>query len=90
MRLHFDGYPETYDFWVNADSMDIFPACWAEKNGHKLDPPKGYVPSNFNWNGYLKICKASAAPKNIFTNNKSVRTTVFFTVNSFVLEFSSD
>ncbi|XP_029658722.1 lethal(3)malignant brain tumor-like protein 3 isoform X1 [Formica exsecta] len=76
MRLHFDGYPENYDFWVNADSMNIFPAGWAEKNGKKLDPPKGYVTGNFNWNAYLKICKATAAAKNIFPN-KSVLQTVF-------------
>ncbi|XP_017878427.1 lethal(3)malignant brain tumor-like protein 3 isoform X2 [Ceratina calcarata] len=68
LRLHFDGYPENYDFWVNADSMDIFPVGWSEKNGHRLDPPKGYVPTNFNWNAFLKICKATAAPKNIFAN----------------------
>lgn len=76
MRLHFDGYPENYDFWVNADSMNIFPAGWAEKNGKKLDPPKGYTVGNFNWNAYLKMCKATAAPKNIFPN-KSVLQTVF-------------
>lgn len=76
MRLHFDGYPENYDFWVNADSMNIFPGGWAEKNGKKLDPPKGYVTGNFNWNAYLRMCKATTAAKNIFPN-KSVLQTVF-------------
>lgn len=74
LRLHFDGYPENYDFWVNADSMDIFPVGWSDKNGHRLDPPKGYVQSNFNWNAYLKTCKATAAPKTCFANkNVSIR-----------------
>lgn len=41
MRLHFDGYPECYDFWANADSWDLKPAGWCEKNGHKLLLPKG-------------------------------------------------
>ena len=41
IRLHFDGYPECYDFWVNADSWDIKPAGWCEKMGHKLLLPKG-------------------------------------------------
>uniref|UniRef100_A0A8D0LA39 SAM domain-containing protein n=1 Tax=Sphenodon punctatus TaxID=8508 RepID=A0A8D0LA39_SPHPU len=41
MRLHFDGYSECYDFWVNADSPDIHPVGWCEKTGHKLLPPKG-------------------------------------------------
>ncbi|KAL0105487.1 hypothetical protein PUN28_016865 [Cardiocondyla obscurior] len=74
MRLHFDGYPENYDFWVNADSMNIFPAGWAEKNGKKLNPPKGYVPGNFNWNAYLKICKAPVAAKNLFPNKGALQT----------------
>lgn len=85
IRLHFDGYPENYDFWVNADSMDIFPVGWSEKNGHRLDPPKGYVASNFNWNAYLKICKATAAPKNIFSN-KSVSGNQFL-IRRFILKF---
>ncbi|RMC13003.1 hypothetical protein DUI87_10532 [Hirundo rustica rustica] len=40
IRLHFDGYPDCYDFWVNADSSDIHPVGWCEKTGHKLHPPK--------------------------------------------------
>ncbi|KAG5326812.1 LMBL3 protein, partial [Acromyrmex heyeri] len=74
MRVHFDGYPENYDFWINADSMNIFPAGWSEKNGKKLDPPKGYTSGNFNWNAYLKICKAPVAAKNLFPNKGALQT----------------
>ncbi|XP_039190291.1 lethal(3)malignant brain tumor-like protein 4 isoform X2 [Crotalus tigris] len=66
MRLHFDGYSECYDFWVNADSTDIHPVGWCEKTGHKLLPPKGYKDGDFNWASYLKTCKSQAAPKNLF------------------------
>ena len=72
MRLHFDGFAEHFDFWANADSMNIFPVGYAEKNGHKLHPPKGYVANNFNWNAYLKICKATAAPKTLFANKNVI------------------
>lgn len=41
MRLHFDGYSECYDFWINADSPFIFPVGWCEKNNKTLQPPKG-------------------------------------------------
>ncbi|KAB1262478.1 Lethalmalignant brain tumor-like protein 1 [Camelus dromedarius] len=41
LRLHFDGYSECHDFWINANSPDIHPAGWFEKTGHKLQPPKG-------------------------------------------------
>lgn len=66
IRLHFDGYPDCYDFWVNADSLDIHPVGWCEKTGHKLMPPKGYKDGEFSWPTYLKHCKAQAAPKTFF------------------------
>lgn len=69
LRLHFDGYAENYDFWVNSDSPEIFQAGWCEKNMRKLTPPRGYT--NFNWNSYLKICKATAAPRLLFSNKGS-------------------
>lgn len=33
IKLRFDGYSTIYDFWVNADSMNIFPAGWCQKTG---------------------------------------------------------
>ncbi|XP_033013867.1 lethal(3)malignant brain tumor-like protein 4 isoform X2 [Lacerta agilis] len=66
VRLHFDGYSECYDIWVNADSPEIHPVGWCEKTGHKLLPPKGYKEGEFNWTSYLKNCKAQAAPKALF------------------------
>lgn len=72
LRLHFDGYPDTYDFWVNADSPDIFQPGWCEKNNHRLHPPRGYTPEMFNWIGYLKQCKAQAAAKHHFGKTTGV------------------
>ncbi|XP_064912995.1 lethal(3)malignant brain tumor-like protein 3 isoform X1 [Columba livia] len=71
IRLHFDGYPDCYDFWVNADSSDIHPVGWCEKTGHKLHPPKGYKEEEFSWPSYLKACKAQAAPKSLFENQNA-------------------
>uniref|UniRef100_A0A8C0BVN3 L3MBTL histone methyl-lysine binding protein 3 n=1 Tax=Buteo japonicus TaxID=224669 RepID=A0A8C0BVN3_9AVES len=71
VRLHFDGYPDCYDFWVNADSSDIHPVGWCEKTGHKLHPPKGYKEEDFSWPSYLKACKAQAAPKSLFENQNA-------------------
>ncbi|XP_022359603.1 lethal(3)malignant brain tumor-like protein 3 isoform X2 [Enhydra lutris kenyoni] len=68
IKLHFDGYSDCYDFWVNADALDIHPVGWCEKTGHKLHPPKGYKEEEFNWQTYLKTCRAQAAPKSLFEN----------------------
>ena len=48
LRLHFDGYSECYDFWVNANNPFLFPAGWAEKNGKPLQPPKGESSTHFS------------------------------------------
>lgn len=66
LLLHFDGYPKNYDFWANADSMDIFPAGFCEKHDHVLQPPPNFP--DFNWVSYLKHTKASVAPKHLFSN----------------------
>ncbi|XP_034274672.1 lethal(3)malignant brain tumor-like protein 3 isoform X3 [Pantherophis guttatus] len=71
IKLHFDEYPDCYDFWLNADSSDIHPVGWCEKTGHKLHPPKGYKEDEFNWPAYLKKCKAQAAPKSLFENQNT-------------------
>uniref|UniRef100_A0A8C7RYP2 L3MBTL histone methyl-lysine binding protein 1b n=1 Tax=Oncorhynchus mykiss TaxID=8022 RepID=A0A8C7RYP2_ONCMY len=73
VRLHFDGYPECYDFWVNADTWDVKPAGWCEKMGHKLLLPKGCKDGEFNWNMYVKNCRGQLAPKHLF---KSLNTSV--------------
>ncbi|XP_055489719.1 lethal(3)malignant brain tumor-like protein 4 isoform X2 [Leucoraja erinacea] len=66
LRLHFDGYSECFDFWINNDSPDVQPVGWCEKTNRKLHPPKGYKEEAFNWASYLKVCKAQSAPKNLF------------------------
>ncbi|MGH0145327.1 UNVERIFIED_CONTAM: hypothetical protein FKN15_052217 [Acipenser sinensis] len=37
--IHFDGWCDEYDYWVDADSPDIHPAGWCAKTGHTLQPP---------------------------------------------------
>ena len=69
VRLHFDGYSDVHDFWVNADSPNIFQAGWCEKNGRQLETPPGIV--GFSWKAYLEHCKATAAPRQGFSTRNS-------------------
>uniref|UniRef100_A0A8C1SPG8 L3MBTL histone methyl-lysine binding protein 3 n=1 Tax=Cyprinus carpio TaxID=7962 RepID=A0A8C1SPG8_CYPCA len=39
LRIHFDGWTDEYDYWMDADSPDIHPAGWCAKTGHPLQPP---------------------------------------------------
>ncbi|KAL0967373.1 hypothetical protein UPYG_G00251420 [Umbra pygmaea] len=39
IQIHFDGWTDDYDYWVDSDSPDIHPAGWCAKTGHPLQPP---------------------------------------------------
>lgn len=68
MRLHFDEYPDMYDYWVNADCVDVFPPGWCEKNNRTLQPPASYTTATFSWPTYLKQVRAVAAPRQLFSH----------------------
>ncbi|XP_062419779.1 lethal(3)malignant brain tumor-like protein 1 isoform X2 [Pungitius pungitius] len=68
LRLHFDGYSDCHDFWVNANSPDIHPAGWCESTGHKLHTPKGCKEEEFTWTNYLRMTKAQVASKELFAS----------------------
>ena len=39
VRIHFDGWnPDSYDYWCDRNSRDIFPVGWCKKNDHPLQP----------------------------------------------------
>ncbi|XP_056895940.1 lethal(3)malignant brain tumor-like protein 1 isoform X2 [Takifugu flavidus] len=68
LRLHFDGYSDCHDFWVNANSADIHPPGWCESTGHKLQTPKGCKEEEFTWTNYLRMTKAQGASKELFAS----------------------
>ncbi|XP_043943060.1 lethal(3)malignant brain tumor-like protein 2 [Protopterus annectens] len=39
LRIHFDGWDEDYDQWVDCESPDIYPVGWCELIGYQLQPP---------------------------------------------------
>jgi hypothetical protein len=71
IRLHFDGYKELFDFWVNYDNDFIFAAGFCEQTNRKLEPPVGISDEEFNWNQYLQQTRAVAAPKHLFSSSSS-------------------
>jgi len=71
IKLHFDGYPHEYDFWVNADCQDIFYAKWCEQNSRTLQPPKHYGKS-FSWDVYTKEIGVTLASKWNFVITKNL------------------
>lgn len=71
LRLHIDGFSESYDFWVNADSPEIRPTGFCRENGLRLHPPKGKPEETFDWSEYLQRGGAEAAPASLFRTSTS-------------------
>ena len=42
--MHFDGWGDEYDQWMDCDAIDIYPVGWAELVGHKLESPRPAQP----------------------------------------------
>ncbi|KAJ8265971.1 hypothetical protein COCON_G00150700 [Conger conger] len=80
MRLHFDGYSDCHDFWVNVNCPEIHPANWCERSGHKLYTPKGCKEEEFSWASYLRLTKAQVAPKELFVSPGNVEVPCSFEV----------
>uniref|UniRef100_A0A672FNC9 L3MBTL histone methyl-lysine binding protein 2 n=1 Tax=Salarias fasciatus TaxID=181472 RepID=A0A672FNC9_SALFA len=41
LLIHFDGWEDEYDQWVEYQSPDIYPVGWCEVTGYQLQPPPG-------------------------------------------------
>lgn len=72
IKLQFDGYSSAYGFWVNANSIDIFPAGFCSKTGRELEYPGvsnvARQSNTFNWDEYLKSTKSSVAHRACFSH----------------------
>merc|ERR1719266_394655 len=44
LRVHFDGWEEDYDQWMDCECVDIYPVGWAELVGHRLEGPRMKIP----------------------------------------------
>lgn len=40
LKVHFDGWEDEYDQWLDSESPDIYPVGWCQLVGHKLEGPR--------------------------------------------------
>ncbi|KAF2895362.1 hypothetical protein ILUMI_10816 [Ignelater luminosus] len=54
LKIHFDGWEDEYDQWLDCESSDIYPVGWCQSVGHKLEGPKCQT---------ANVAKSPKAPK---------------------------
>lgn len=70
LLIHFDGWPDTYDYWCQCNSPDIHPIGYCYRAEQKLQPPKD---TKFvSWSKYLKSVGAQAAPESLFEPSQCI------------------
>lgn len=40
VRIHFDGWSEDFDQWMDSSSPELYPVGWCELSGYKLETPE--------------------------------------------------
>jgi hypothetical protein len=40
LKIHFDGWEEEYDQWLDCESPDVYPVGWCHLVEHKLEGPR--------------------------------------------------
>ncbi|XP_040571740.1 MBT domain-containing protein 1 isoform X2 [Lepeophtheirus salmonis] len=40
LKVHFDGWEQEYDQWMDCEAVDMYPVGWCELVGHKLEAPR--------------------------------------------------
>lgn len=43
VRVHFDGWEDEFDQWLDSEGPDMYPVGWCVMVGHKLEAPKPAV-----------------------------------------------
>ncbi|XP_068161648.1 lethal(3)malignant brain tumor-like protein 2 [Antennarius striatus] len=46
LLIHFDGWDDEFDQWIDHQSPDIYPVGWCQLSGYQLQPPPGLVEFN--------------------------------------------
>lgn len=51
LQIHFDGWEDEYDQWLDCCSPDMFPVGWCQLVAHKLEAPPSPCKNGLNQQG---------------------------------------
>lgn len=92
LKIHFDGWTEEYDQWLDCESPDIYPVGWCHLVNHKLEGPPINTPLQVAKPiGKIKVQKrrkkktaAGGANQTSSTTTTAQKTTGFYSFNEFL------
>uniref|UniRef100_A0A096MDW1 L3MBTL histone methyl-lysine binding protein 2 n=1 Tax=Poecilia formosa TaxID=48698 RepID=A0A096MDW1_POEFO len=73
LLIHFDGWEDEFDQWVDHQSPDLYPVGWCELVGYQLQPPPGLAHLTENHSAQSKKPKPIVHSRKNYPINKSNR-----------------
>ncbi|KAF7998240.1 hypothetical protein HCN44_009638 [Aphidius gifuensis] len=72
LRVHFDGWEDEYDQWLDCHSPDIYPVGWCDLVDHKLESPRiDIINNNHNSNNNkINTSPTVKSPRGLKRKNK--------------------
>lgn len=55
LKIHFDGWGDEYDQWLDCESPDMYPVGWCQLVGHKLEAPHSPVKNGTHPGGRMTV-----------------------------------
>lgn len=68
IKVHIDGFPQIYDFWVDAGSRNIFPIGFCQSSKRELRVPPKWHNRKFDWSEYLDDQNCVGAQRHMFAH----------------------
>lgn len=73
VKLHLDGWPNDYCFWLEDDSPDLHPIGWCDATGHNLEHPPGFQMSKQKMPCPITGCRGIGNAKKLFMSVHATR-----------------
>jgi hypothetical protein len=65
LRVHFNGWDESYDQWCDCESAELFPAGWCHLVQYPLEAPKNEMDSSFTSSSSI-VSESSKRKRNTY------------------------
>ncbi|XP_054741793.1 polycomb protein Sfmbt isoform X1 [Anastrepha obliqua] len=72
LKIHFDGWTDEYDQWLDCESPDVYPVGWCVLVNHKLEGPPVTVQSTAKTNTKAKSPKKRKKKSNLKGENSNI------------------
>ncbi|XP_053210002.1 MBT domain-containing protein 1-like [Panonychus citri] len=73
LKIHFNGWDETYDQWCDCESPELYPIGWCQMVGYPLEPPRESDAGDTHMTTYSSALDGRSKKRNIYKGRHKKR-----------------